>query len=55
MDTFKIKFSPEKDGNPVYSNTDTSQVTMTEEQWKKVLPADVYHIARMKGTERPDQ
>lgn len=39
--------------NPVYSNTDTSQVTMSDEEWKKILPADVYYIARMKGTERP--
>lgn len=45
--------SMKKDNNPVYSNTDTSQVNMTEEEWKKVLPADVYYIARMKGTERP--
>lgn len=53
MDTSKTNSALKKDGNPVYSNTDTSQVTMTEEQWKKVLPSDVYYIARMKGTERP--
>jgi peptide-methionine (R)-S-oxide reductase len=39
--------------NPVYSRTDTSKITMTDEEWKKVLPQDVYYIARMKGTERP--
>lgn len=39
--------------NPVYSNTDTSKVTMPEEEWKKILSKDVYNIARMKGTERP--
>ena len=39
--------------NPVYSTTDTNKVVMTEEEWKKILPADVYQIARMKGTERP--
>ncbi|NOT50000.1 MAG: peptide-methionine (R)-S-oxide reductase MsrB [Chitinophagaceae bacterium] len=39
--------------NPVYSNTDTSAVKMSEEEWKKILPQDVYYIARMKGTERP--
>lgn len=39
--------------NPVYSTTDTSEVKMTEEEWKKVLPQDVYYIARQKGTERP--
>jgi peptide-methionine (R)-S-oxide reductase len=45
--------SIKKDNNPVYSNTDTSEVKMSEEQWKKILPGDVYHIARQKGTERP--
>jgi peptide-methionine (R)-S-oxide reductase len=38
--------------NPVYSNTDTSKVNMSEEEWKKILPADLYYIARQKGTER---
>lgn len=42
-----------KDNNPVYSRKDTSRVNLTDEQWKKVLPADVYYIARQKGTERP--
>jgi peptide-methionine (R)-S-oxide reductase len=42
-----------KKENPVYSNTDTSKVVLTEEEWKKILPKDVYHIAREKGTERP--
>ncbi len=41
-----------KNINPVYSNTDTSTVDMSNEEWKKSLPADVYHIAREKGTER---
>ena len=39
--------------NPVYSRTDNSPVKMTEEEWKQILPKDVYHIARQKGTERP--
>jgi peptide-methionine (R)-S-oxide reductase len=39
--------------NPVYSKTDTSKVAMSEEDWKKILPSDVYYIARQKGTERP--
>jgi len=47
MDTDK------KSTNPVYSHTDTSKLDMTDEQWKKVLPQDVYNIARQKGTERP--
>ncbi|WP_315819626.1 peptide-methionine (R)-S-oxide reductase MsrB [Paraflavitalea speifideaquila] len=39
--------------NPVYSRTDTSKVDISNEEWKKVLPDDIYYIARMKGTERP--
>ncbi|MBS4063579.1 MAG: peptide-methionine (R)-S-oxide reductase MsrB [Chitinophagaceae bacterium] len=42
-----------KEGNPVYSKTDTGKVNMSEEDWKKILPSDVYYIARQKGTERP--
>ncbi len=43
----------DKKNNPVYSTTDTSKVTLTDDEWKKILPSDVFHIARMKGTERP--
>ena len=39
--------------NPVYSKTDTNSVQLSEEEWKKILPADIYYIARQKGTERP--
>lgn len=42
-----------KKNNPVYSTTDTAKVALSEDEWKKILPADVYQIARMKGTERP--
>ncbi len=42
-----------KDKNSVYSRTDTSKVNLSEEEWRKLLPADVYNIARQKGTERP--
>lgn len=42
-----------KKNNPVYSTSDTSKVELTEDEWKKILPADVYQIARQKGTERP--
>lgn len=38
---------------PVYSNTDSSPVTLSDAEWKKILPAEIYHIAREKGTERP--
>ena len=42
-----------KKNNPVYSTSDTSKVALSEEEWKKILPADVFYIARQKGTERP--
>ncbi len=38
--------------NPVYAKND-NPVDITNEEWQKILPADVYHIAREKGTERP--
>ena len=41
---------PEK--NPYYSNTHTQPLQVSNDEWKKVLPADVYDIARNKGTER---
>jgi peptide-methionine (R)-S-oxide reductase len=39
--------------NPVYSNTDTSKVVLSDDEWQKILPKNVYHIAREKGTEMP--
>ena len=42
-----------KKDNPVYSTTDTSKVAMSNEEWQKILPKDVYGVARLKGTERP--
>ncbi|HKP32386.1 MAG TPA: peptide-methionine (R)-S-oxide reductase MsrB [Chitinophagaceae bacterium] len=42
-----------KKDNPIYSRNDTSKVTISEEEWKKLLPAEIYNIARLKGTERP--
>jgi peptide-methionine (R)-S-oxide reductase len=34
-------------------NHDSSVVNKTNEEWRKILPADVYYVAREKGTERP--
>jgi peptide-methionine (R)-S-oxide reductase len=45
--------STENANNPVYSKTDTTPVNMSEEEWKKILPRNVYQVAREKGTERP--
>ena len=48
----KTKMETDKKANSVYSRTDTNKVNLTEEEWKKILPSEVYSIARMKGTER---
>ncbi len=47
-----INMDSVKKNNPVYSNTDTNKVNISEDEWKKVLPKEVYNIAREKGTER---
>ena len=39
--------------NPYYSRTDTTRLDLPDSVWKKILPDDVYAIARQKGTERP--
>lgn len=47
------KMESSNKNNPVYSNTDSSHVNLSNDEWKKILPEDVYYIARMKGTESP--
>ena len=42
-----------KKNNPLYSNNDTTKVTLPEDEWKKILSPEMYHVARQKGTERP--
>lgn len=37
--------------NPYYSRIDTQKLAVTDEEWKKILPQDVYQISRKKGTE----
>ncbi len=37
----------------VYNRNDSSKVTLSNEEWKKMLSPEVYYIARQKGTERP--
>ena len=39
------------ESNPYYSRTDTNRLHVTDAEWKKILPPEVYHIAREKGTE----
>lgn len=43
----------EEKKNPVYSHVDTSRISLPENEWQRILPHDVYKVAREKGTERP--
>lgn len=38
--------------NPFYSRTDDLKLTVPNSEWKKILPADLYAVAREQGTER---
>ena len=44
--------SAQKKPNPYYSRTATSPLKVSDEDWKKILPANVYYIARQEGTDR---
>ncbi|TXK49101.1 peptide-methionine (R)-S-oxide reductase MsrB [Pontibacter qinzhouensis] len=44
--------SNQQQKNPYYSRTDTTKLVLPDSTWRRVLPADVYQIARKKGTER---
>lgn len=37
--------------NPYYSRMDTTQIHVPDSIWKKILPPQVYEIARLKGTD----
>lgn len=41
----------EKKKGEFYSRTDSGKVNLTDQEWEKVLPREVYNIAREKGTE----
>jgi peptide-methionine (R)-S-oxide reductase len=38
--------------NPYYSNKDTTHLKVTDAEWKKILPPDLYAVAREQDTER---
>ena len=39
--------------NPYYSTTDTKHLNVSNTEWKKILPPDLYAVAREQATERP--
>ena len=41
-----------KSGNPYYSRTDQTKLNVSDAEWKRVLPRDLYEVARNKATER---
>lgn len=41
-----------KTSNPYYSRTDQTKLNVPDSEWKKVLPHDLYEVARNKATER---
>lgn len=43
----------EHSNNPYYSRTDTQQLDVSKDEWKKILPSDVFNIAFEAGTEPP--
>ena len=38
--------------NPYYSHTDTHHLSVANIEWKKILPPDLYAVAREQATER---
>jgi peptide-methionine (R)-S-oxide reductase len=48
----KLKPNPARNNNPYYSNTDTTHLKVSNAEWKKILPPNLYHVAREQGTER---
>jgi len=43
---------PERPGNPYFSTIDTGKLNVSDAEWKKILPADLYAVAREKATEK---
>ncbi|HWR99766.1 MAG TPA: peptide-methionine (R)-S-oxide reductase MsrB, partial [Prolixibacteraceae bacterium] len=44
--------SGKKTENPYYSRTDQKKLNIPDSEWKRVLPPDLYEVARNKATER---
>lgn len=48
-----LKTEKGHENNPYYSTTDTTRLNVTDAQWKKILPPELYAVAREQATERP--
>ena len=44
--------SDKKPANPYYSRTDQTKLNLSDAEWKRVLPGDLYEVARNEATER---
>ncbi|MGS2741819.1 peptide-methionine (R)-S-oxide reductase MsrB [Sinomicrobium sp. M5D2P17] len=40
------------ENNPYYSTTDTAKLNVSDAEWKRILPGDLYLVARKKNTEK---
>lgn len=47
-----IKSNKGHENNPYYSNTDTKKLKVGNAEWKKILPTELYKVAREAATER---
>lgn len=47
----KDAMNEEHRGNPYYSRTETAKLNVSDEEWKKILPKEVYGVAREQETE----
>ena len=43
--------SAQQKPNPYYSRTATTPLKLSDAEWKKILPANVFYIARKEGTD----
>ena len=48
-----LKMNTIKPENPYYSHTDTTKLNLSDAEWKKILPKDLYEVSRHAATERP--
>lgn len=47
----KQKTMNHKTNNPYYNREDTTHLKVSNDEWKRILSAEIYHVAREQGTE----